>query len=658
MFPWGRRRLVRVHSQIMGSQSAERVSPTAAYSEEERSAYGSRSTTGQPMPKQLSCDSAVAGDCPVMLLNVEVLDEDNRPQQQPLPLQPRYSEPISPDRLERERERMERMERLERLEREEEDRPRWQQSIERPAASPPAGAMSPIAGAASPSAVQQQFVRPPTVASPRPPMPMGALSPSGSRPRLAMSPLMSPRSPSRQYLYPGQPPVMSRPVSGRVSPLTPRSGARSPSWPFMSDRQVMAARQYRKERHNLLEWIMTWVFVVTLAVVLLAILVFYASWQTRLDKKMQEHLNLLQRLSHSPRFGSAVFNELYKVDLPTEVSLRTILKTITDLRYVAGTETESPVTTYVDRFMKDNKINNTKIFTYVVSLSHPSTTERNKVQFVDNDRNILIDFTDEEPSYLGKNMGPQLAYSAFGRSGTVTETILYGNRCFPEDLEYLAKIAENLLWSSALLCRYSTTESPGVAVAAAERRGVRAVLLFSDPHDISGGGGSSAFPQSWWMPSTAIRRASVRMPQDIGDPASPGFASRYRYVVFGVPLDSWGGGAVAPGSALAQALGLCYIINKQYMSRKHPWRPRRTIVFGAWDAHEFGEVGATEFIEGQLHKMSARTVAYLNSDICTSVFSKPFREAGKWVPHYRNTSYYNAWYTDLHAAAGESGQPE
>lgn len=746
---------MRVHSQIMGSQSAERVSPTAAYSEEERSAYGSRSTTGQPVPKQLSCDSAVAGDCPVMLLNVEVLDEDNRPQQQPLPLQPRYSEPISPDRLERERERMERMERLERLEREE-DRPRWQHSIERPAASPPAGAMSPIAGAASPSAVQQ-FVRPPTVASPRPPMPMGALSPSGSRPRLAMSPLMSPRSPSRQYLYPGQPPVMSRPVSGRVSPLTPRSGARSPSWPFMSDRQVMAARQYRKERHNLLEWIMTWVFVVTLAVVLLAILVFYASWQTRLDKKMQEHLNLLQRLSHSPRFGSAVFNELYKVDLPTEVSLRTILKTITDLRYIAGTETESPVTTYVDRFMKDNKINNTKIFTYVVSLSHPSTTERNKVQFVDNDRNILIDFTDEEPSYLGKNMGPQLAYSAFGRSGTVTETILYGNRCFPEDLEYLAKIAENLLWSSALLCRYSTTESPGVAVAAAERRGVRAVLLFSDPHDISGGGGSSAFPQSWWMPSTAIRRASVRMPQDIGDPASPGFASRYaftdlhrvqmdntmvpkipvhpinsmdaselfkrlqgtecpekwvpdfgiachlgdkstgklsvhlhnvihesniqnilaffpgevepdRYVVFGVPLDSWGGGAVAPGSALAQALGLCYIINKQYMSRKHPWRPRRTIVFGAWDAHEFGEVGATEFIEGQLHKMSARTVAYLNSDICTSgpefsvtgspVFSKPFREAGKWVPHYRNTSYYNAWYTDLHAAAGESGQPD
>lgn len=43
-----------------------------------------------------------------------------------------------------------------------------------------------------------------------------------------------------------------------------------------------------------------------------------------------------------------------------------------------------------------------------------------QVQFVDNDRNILIDFTDEEPSYLGKNMGPQLAYSAFGRSGTVT----------------------------------------------------------------------------------------------------------------------------------------------------------------------------------------------------------------------------------------------
>lgn len=757
MLPWGRRRLVRVHSQIMGSQSAERLSPTAgggAYSEDDRSAYGSRSATGPPVPKQPSYDSAVAGDCPVMLLNVEVLDEDNRPPQQPQqppqPLQPRYSEPISPDRLERERERMERMERLERLEREEEERPRWQRSIERPAASP---AMSPIAGAASPPGVQ--YIRPPMMASPRPPM--GALSPAGSRPRLAISPMMSPRSPSRQYLFPGPQPMLSRPVSGRMSPMTPRSGARSPSWPFMSDRQVMAARQYRRERHNLLEWIMTWVFVVTLAVVLLAVLVFYASWQTRLDKKMQEHLNLLQRLGNSPRFGSAVFNELYKVDLPTEVSLRTILKTITDLKYVAGTQTESPVTNFVDRFLKDNKINNTKVFTYVASLSHLSLTDRNKVQFIDQDGNIVITFSDEEPSYLGKSGAPQVAYSAYGRSGATTDTIMYGNRCFPEDLDYLARAAGRVVWGNALLCRYSTTESPGVAVAEAQRLGVRAVLLFSDPHDISGGGGNSAFPQSWWMPGTAIRRASVRVPHDIGDPASPGFASRYafrelhrfsldktivpkipvqpinsvdaaelfkrlqgkecpekwvpdfgvachlgdissgtlsvdlhnvihetnvqnivayfpgevepdRYVVFGVPLDSWGGGAVAPGSALAQALGLSYIINKQYTSKKNQWRPRRTIVFGAWDAHEFGEVGATEFIEGQLHKMSARTVAYLNSDICTSgqefsvtgspVFSKPFREAGKWVKHYRNTTYYHAWYNDLHAAAGESGQPD
>ncbi|KAK8776733.1 hypothetical protein V5799_029920 [Amblyomma americanum] len=574
---------------------------------------------------------------------------------------------------------MERMERLERLEREEEERPRWQRSVERPALSPSAGAMSPIAGVASPPG--QQYMRAPV--SPMPMRPQYAVSPAGSRPRIPMSPMLSPQSPSRQFVYPGPP--MARRMSGAISPLSPRSGSRSPSWPFMTDRQVMAARQYRKERHNLLEWIMTWVFVVTLAVVLLAILVFYASWQTRLDKKMQEHLNLLQRLSHSPRFGSSVFNELYKVDLPTEVSLRTILKTITDLRYIAGTETESPVTIYVDRFMKDNKLNHTKIFTYVVSLSHPSTTNRNRVQFVDSSGNAIITFSDEEPSVLGKNLGPQLAYSAYGRAGTFTATILYGNRCFPEDLDYLAKTVGQVLWGGALLCRYSTTESPGLAVTAAQRKGVQAVLFFSDPHDVSGGG-ASAFPQSWWMPNTAIRRSSVRVAHDIGDPSSPGYSSRYaisdlfrapieqtmvptlavqpinnkdaaelfrnlqgkecpdkwapafgvpchlgdaskgklsvsihnvihdsniqnilaffpgevepdRYVVFGVPLDSWGGGAVAPGSALAQALGLCYIINKQYMSKKHPWRPRRTIVFGAWDAHEFGEVGATEFVE-------------------------------------------------------------
>lgn len=760
MLPWGRRRLVRVQSQIMGSQSAERLSQAGAYSEDDRRAYASRSATAAP--SQLGYDPAMAADGPVMLVNVEVLDDDNRAPQ------PRYSEPLGVERSERdkmERERFERMERLERMEREEE--PRWKRSVERPSMSPPVGAMSPIAAASPPP---PQFLRPPFGVSPGGSrarlgglspagslmrMPMGAVSPAGSRPRL-MSP-MSPRSPSRQFMYGGGP-VVRHLSSGRLTPITPRSGSRSPSWPFMTDRQVMAARQYRRERHNLLEWIMTWVFVVTLAVVLLAILVFYASWQTRLDKKMQEHINLLQRLSQAPHFGSAIFNELYRVDQPTELQLRDLLRTISAKRYIAGTETISTVTNYIDTFMIDNKINHTKIYTYVVSLSHPGS-ERNTVQLVDSTNNVLMNFELDEPSLGGHPAAHLPAYSAYGRASTVTGQVYYGNRCYPSDLDLLNMKLP--LKDAVLLCRYTMTEGPGLAVATAEKKGASAVLLFGHPQDMARG--NMTYPHSWWMSGKAIRRANVRRGQDIGDPTTPGYSARYpstnvhrdtleetmlpkipvqpinyddagsvlqrltklggeqcpsdwppvplgaackadagldslllsvgvhneiqekniqnilaffpgevepdRYVVFGVPLDSWGGGAVAPGSALAQALGLCYIINKQYTSKRHPWRPRRTIVFGGWDAHEFGEVGATEFLEGSRHKMSSRTVAYFNSDVCTTgqlfavtgspVFSKSFRNATMWVPHITNRSLYNAWYTDLQSiTAGGSGLPE
>lgn len=561
-------------------------------------------------------------------------------------------------------------------------------------------------------------------------------------------------------MYAG-PPMIRPSSSGRLTPLTPRSGSRSPSWPFMTDRQVMAARQFRRERHNLLEWMMTWVFVVTLAVVLLAILVFYASWQTRLDKSMQEHIHLLERLSQAPHFSSGVFKHLKEVDPPTEVHLRTLLKTISDKKYIAGTATISGVTNYIDTFMTDNKINHTKIFTYVVTMSHPDKKEKNRVQLSSGSRNgLFVNFELDEPMYFGQDAAPLPAYSAYGRAGTVQGQVFYANRCFPEDLDIMTTTVA--VSSGVLLCRYSPTEGPGLAVATAQKYQALGVLLFGHPQDMSDSQ-SAFYPQTWWMSGRAIRRAHVRRSIDMGDPTTPGYSSRYpstdvyreelehtmlptipvqpinyddagtvlkhlgkandgvqcpanwpsvpvgsvckfsagltplqvtmnihneihesniqnilaffpgevepdRYVVFGVPLDSWGGGAVAPGSALAQALGLCYIINKQYTSKHHTWRPRRTIVFGGWDAHEFGDIGLTEFLEGSRHKIASRTVAYINSDICTTgpelavtgspVFATAFRNATKWVSHFNNISLYQSWYMDLHATSGESGQPE
>ena len=44
------------------------------------------------------------------------------------------------------------------------------------------------------------------------------------------------------------------------------------------------------------------------------------------------------------------------------------------------------------------------------------------------------------------------------------------------------------------------------------------------------------------------------------------------------------------------------------------WKPRRTLVFAAWDAEEPGLLGSTEWVEDHAEALSAKVVAYINSD--------------------------------------------
>ncbi|OQR69831.1 N-acetylated-alpha-linked acidic dipeptidase protein-like [Tropilaelaps mercedesae] len=44
------------------------------------------------------------------------------------------------------------------------------------------------------------------------------------------------------------------------------------------------------------------------------------------------------------------------------------------------------------------------------------------------------------------------------------------------------------------------------------------------------------------------------------------------------------------------------------------WRPKRTLVFAAWDGAEFGQVGSTEFVQKHAGELDQRVVAYISLD--------------------------------------------
>lgn len=58
-------------------------------------------------------------------------------------------------------------------------------------------------------------------------------------------------------------------------------------------------------------------------------------------------------------------------------------------------------------------------------------------------------------------------------------------------------------------------------------------------------------------------------------------------------MDSLTTGVLAPGTAVSQFLELGRLLATHYKK----WKPRRTVVFAAWDAEQFGHIGATEYIE-------------------------------------------------------------
>jgi len=91
----------------------------------------------------------------------------------------------------------------------------------------------------------------------------------------------------------------------------------------------------------------------------------------------------------------------------------------------------------------------------------------------------------------------------------------------------------------------------------------------------------------------------------------PGTTEADQWIIRGNHHDAWVNGAEDPISGLvaeleeARALGTLY---------QQGWRPKRTIIYAAWDGEEPGLLGSTEWAETHADELKAHAVAYLNSD--------------------------------------------
>ena len=84
-----------------------------------------------------------------------------------------------------------------------------------------------------------------------------------------------------------------------------------------------------------------------------------------------------------------------------------------------------------------------------------------------------------------------------------------------------------------------------------------------------------------------------------------------QWIIRGNHHDAWVNGARDPISGLVALMEEARAIGTLAATG---WRPKRTIVFAAWDAEEPGLIGSTEWAELHADTLRGRTVAYVNTD--------------------------------------------
>src|SRR5271154_6373552 len=128
-----------------------------------------------------------------------------------------------------------------------------------------------------------------------------------------------------------------------------------------------------------------------------------------------------------------------------------------------------------------------------------------------------------------------------------------------------------------------------------------------------------------------------------------GNTSPEQWVVAGNHRDAWVYGAVDPNSGTAAMLETVHGLSELL---KSGWKPKRTIIFGSWDAEEEGLIGSTEW--GEQHEADlTNAVAYFNMDVAVSgskfgassvpTLKQFIRDVTRVVPSPKGGTVYDDW---------------
>ena len=383
--------------------------------------------------------------------------------------------------------------------------------------------------------------------------------------------------------------------------------------------------------------------------------------------------------------------------LPQPEECDALLRELTRAPHLAGTDGGKRVADFVAAEFRKAGLK-VETPTYDVLLSYPKSAT---LTIVGEPKVRLA--RSEEPigSDPDSAIGPSsLPWNAYAPSADVTAEVVYVNHGAAEDYDRLAKMGVDVRGKIAL-ARYFGGYRGGKSLEG-EKRGVAAILVYSDPRD-DGWFQGPVYPDGPWGPASHVQRgANVYDFLVPGDPLTPGWPStpsarrltesestilpklpmmplsardaaellrrlrgpavptewqgvavadtyrigpgpvrvrlqientrerrtirdvigvldgtdeREQQVILSNHHDAWVYGAVDPSSGTATMIALARALGRL---AREGLRPRRTIVFGEWDAEEYTLTGSTEWGEEHEADLVRDGVVCINVDASTS----------------------------------------
>ncbi len=91
----------------------------------------------------------------------------------------------------------------------------------------------------------------------------------------------------------------------------------------------------------------------------------------------------------------------------------------------------------------------------------------------------------------------------------------------------------------------------------------------------------------------------------------PGSTNPDEWVIRGNHHDAWVNGAEDPISGMVAVMEEARALGELV---KQGWKPKRTMIYCAWDGEEPGLLGSTEWVETHVDELRKHAVMYINSD--------------------------------------------